>query len=104
MRNTMAWTAAVHGWNAATSADGRARCRRECVAMVDAELANAHDLLSLWQRSTRELFPVSRTGESLHIYGENFGDLLMKKIALMERHRDDEPRVDEKYMWRRKED
>jgi hypothetical protein len=103
MRNTMAWTAAVHGYCGAASAEERARSRQECVAMVDAEIANARGLLSLWERSSRHLFPVSGTGETLHIYGENFGELLRKKIALMERHREDAPRVDREYMWRRKE-
>ncbi len=103
MRNTMAWTSAVHGYGGAATSDERARCRRESVAMVDAECANARDLLALWERSPRHLFPVSGTAESLHIYGENFGELLRKKIALMERHREDEPRVDGRYMWRRKE-
>lgn len=103
MRNTMAWTAAVHGYCGAGTADDRARCRRECVAMVDAECANARDLLLLWERSPRHLFPVSGIGETLHIYGRNFGTLLRKKIALMERHREDEPRVDGRYMWRRKD-
>ncbi|MBF8297220.1 MAG: hypothetical protein HW389_3765, partial [Bacteroidetes bacterium] len=31
---------------------------------------------------------------------ENFGELLKKKIELMERHRDDEPYIDPNYMWR----
>jgi hypothetical protein len=102
MRNTMAWTAAVHGYSGESTAEERDRCRKECVAMVDAELRNARDLLALWERSERQLFPVSAVAESLHIYGKNFGDLLRKKIALMERHRGDEPRVDDRYMWRRK--
>lgn len=104
MRNTMAWTAAVHGYQQAKTTDERVRCRQECVAMVDAELRNARALLTLWEGSGRHLFPVSAVGESLHIYGSNFGELVQRKIALMERHREDEPSVDEKYMWRRKTD
>jgi hypothetical protein len=46
--------------------------------------------------------PVSSLGESLHLYGENFGDLLGHKIALMERHAHDEPYIDPQYMWRMK--
>jgi len=44
--------------------------------------------------------PVSTLGESMHIYGDNFGELLEKKIDLMERHRNDEPYIDPAYMWR----
>ena len=68
--------------------------------MVDAELANAKRLLALWRGSDVQFMPVSTLGESMHIYGENFGELLEKKIDLMERHRNDEPYVDPAYMWR----
>jgi hypothetical protein len=101
MRNTMAWTEAVHGYMEAATPGEREHCRHLCRAMVDDELENARDLLSLWKRTDRDLFPVSVCGETLHIYGDNFGDLLAQKIALMERHRDDEPGVDKDYMWRK---
>ena len=68
--------------------------------MVDHEVKNTRRLLRLWEDSDVQFMPVSRTGESLHIYGRNFGDLLQKKIALMEQHKMDTPRVDPEYMWR----
>ncbi|MBP1656482.1 MAG: hypothetical protein H6Q31_1083 [Bacteroidetes bacterium] len=101
MRNTMAWTEAVHGYTETATPGERERCRHLCKAMVENELDNARDLLALWKRSQRDLFPVSVCGETLHIYGDNFGDLLEQKIALMERHTNDEPRVDNDYMWRK---
>ena len=101
MRNTMAWTEAVHGYREAATTGEQERCRCLCSAMVEDELDNARDLLALWKRTTRDLFAVSVCGETLHIYGDNFGDLVERKIALMEQHRDDEPGVDNDYMWRK---
>jgi hypothetical protein len=68
--------------------------------MVESELVNARELLLLWRESRVDFTPISESGESLHIYGRNFGEHLEKKIALMERHRDDEPMIDPDYMWR----
>jgi hypothetical protein len=49
-----------------------------------------------------DFIPISKSGDSLHLYGLDFGDLLKKKLALTERHKDDEPFIDPKYMWRMK--
>jgi hypothetical protein len=100
MRNTMAWTEAVHGYLQAATEEHKKRSRALCREMVESELHNTKDLLSLWIRTRHDVIPVSEVGETLHIYGDNLGELLEKKISLMEQHRDDEPRVDEGYMWR----
>ena len=68
--------------------------------MVENELENARNLLKLWSESKVDWMPVSRARESLHIYAENFGEHLHRKIALMERHIDNEPFIDPDYMWR----
>jgi hypothetical protein len=100
MRNSVAWTESVHGYVEATTEDGKRKYRDLCRTMVDHELHNAQRLLHLWEESDVPFMPVSRTGESLHIYGRNFGELLKQKIKLMEQHRLDEPRIDPDYMWR----
>ena len=78
------------------------RYRSLCRAMVTTELENAKNLLNLWNESDVAWMPVSRTGESLHLYGENFGDHVRRKIALMQQHIDDEPYIDKEFMWRMK--
>ena len=100
LRNLCAWTAAVHGYLAAATGAERESRRAECRAMAARETANARALLGLWRRSRRAFMPVDRAGETLHSYGENFGELLERKIRLMELHPDDEPRIDPSYMWR----
>jgi hypothetical protein len=100
MRNTLAWTEAVHGYLQAKGAEEKAAFRAKCRAMVDCETANARELLDLCRSSRAEVIPVWQEGETLHLYGSNFARLLERKIALMVRHADDEPRVDPGYMWR----
>jgi hypothetical protein len=100
MRNTLAWTESVHGYCQSATAGEKGRFRDLCRDMVERELENARELLLLWQESRVDFMPVSAREESLHIYGGNFGEHMKRKIALMERHRDDEPNVDPNYMWR----
>ena len=100
LRNMCAWTAGVHGYCGAPTGEERGLRRRECRAMAARELANARALLALWRRSRRAFMPVDLSGETLHSYGGNFGELLEKKIRLMELHPDDEPRIDPSFMWR----
>ena len=58
-------------------------------------------LLHLWRTSTVLCSCRSRgAGKRCTCYGDNFGELLEQKIALMERHMDDEPHIDPGYMWR----
>ncbi|MEX1140560.1 MAG: hypothetical protein WEF53_14555 [Bacteroidota bacterium] len=102
MQNLTAWVEGVHGSLQARNPREKEHFKKIVRAMVDSEIANARDLLALWDISPVDFIPVSQTGESLHMYGRNFGDLLKRKIALMEQHRSDEPFVDPGYMWRMK--
>lgn len=104
MRNSVAWTEAVHGYCAAEAHDKRQLFRSQSRAMVLSELENARELLALWNQSGADWMPVSEADESLHIYAENFGDHLEHKIMLMERHMNDEPSIDPNYMWRMKQE
>jgi hypothetical protein len=100
LRNTAAWVAGVHGYIEAKDAAERARRREAVRAMVDDEIANARDLAALFESSATRFMPVDPTGETFNMYGRNLPELIKKKIALMEKHRDDEPRIDPDFMWR----
>jgi hypothetical protein len=100
MRNSVAWTESVHGFMESQADEQRSYYRALCRSMVSSELENARNLLKLWNERTVDWMPVSATSESLHIYGENFGEQVMRKIKLMEKHIDDEPYIDPDYMWR----
>jgi len=43
---------------------------------------------------------VSDVSETSFIYGENFGDLLRRKLELTEQYRDRAPRIDRDILWR----
>jgi hypothetical protein len=92
----------VHGYLEAQSVSEKEQYRSLCRAMITSELENAKNLLNLWNESDVDWMPVSQMGESLHIYGENFGDHVRRKIALMQQHIDDEPYIDKEFMWRMK--
>jgi hypothetical protein len=100
LRNTAAWVAGVHGYIEAKDPAEKARRRESVRAMIDDEVRNARDLAGLFESSTTRFMPVDPTGETFNMYGRNLPDLIKKKIALMEKHRDDEPRIDPDFMWR----
>lgn len=99
-RNTCAWVAGVHGYLHAETTEEQADCRACVRDMAASELANARDLLDLWESSTTEFMLVSEIGETGFIYGENFGDLLRRKIRLTEEYGDHEPCIDQDIIWR----
>jgi hypothetical protein len=68
--------------------------------MLRDETENTKALLELWKRSHTQFMPLSTVGETWSAYGDNFGKLLERKIALMEAHRNDLPFVDGNFMWR----
>ena len=100
MRNSVAWTESVHGAMEARTQSEKHAFQQMCRDMVANELQNANNLLKLWKESKVDWVPISSIGESLHMYGENFGDHLQRKIKLMAEHIDDEPYIDPNYMWR----
>ncbi len=100
-RNCAAWVAGVHGYLQATSEEQKAKYRRLVREMMLDETANTQELLELWETSTTEWMPVSRFGESMFLYDENFGRHLRTKLRLMEKHLEDEPYIDPDFMWKK---
>lgn len=99
MRNTAAWIETVHGYREARTSKEERQYRVKVWEVVVNELQNAKALLRLWEESTTALMPVSTVGETLHIYAENFGELVRRKVELMRKHMNDEPYIDPNYMW-----
>jgi hypothetical protein len=100
LRNMLAWTVSVHGYILSGTTEEKERCRSLCREMVASETENARSLLALWRQSEVEFMPVAVSGETLHSYATNFGELLENKIRLMELHAGDEPHIDPDFMWR----
>ncbi len=100
LRNAAAWIEDVHGFLGARTAGGKSKYLKDLQAMIDNEIVNAKDMIRLWRESRSVYMMVAEIGETPFIYGENFPDLLEMKIALMETHRTDLPRIDPDYMFR----
>lgn len=99
MRNICAWIAGVHGYIEAQN-DAERQHRQQIVNdMVAREMKNTQQLLDLWQSSQIDFMPIQTYGESVHNYGLNLGDLLQKKIALMEKYGHLTPRIDPNFKF-----
>jgi len=99
-RNVAAWVGSVYGWLEAATPDKRARHRSVLDEAIGREIANSHRLIGLLGAGI-EFMATTDLGESPLIHGRNLGDLLTRRIALMERHRQDEPFIDHDYMFRK---
>ncbi len=99
-RNVTAWVAGVHGYLESTDLKVRQECRALLKKMVLDEIENTKDLLNLWETSRTNWMIVSEVGETTFIYYKNMGELMKKKIALMQGHENDEPYVDPDFQWR----
>lgn len=99
-RSTAMWVAGVYGYLAAADAQTKENCRTYLRKMMTAEMQFAKDLLQLWETSNINWMVVSKVAETSYIYGENIGELIRKKIALMEKYGDVEPYIDPNFMWR----
>jgi hypothetical protein len=99
-RNTAAWVYGVHTWLRCDQPEVKEEMRRLLAEMVRREIANARDLLALWNASPVRFMAVSALGETPFIHGANFPELLRRKIDLMERYGDRDPHIDPDFMWR----
>ena len=100
LRNTAAWVAGVHGYIEAKDPSEKERRLTMVRAMVDNEVGNARALAALFEASKTRFMPVDPMGETFNMYGTNLPELIRRKVALMEKHRNDEPRIDPNFMWR----
>jgi hypothetical protein len=98
-RNLAAWVASVYGWLEATDDAGKARHRVALADAIEREMDNSLRLLALL-RSPVEFMATTDLGESPLIHGRNLAALLTTRLALMERHKNDDPFIDHDYMMR----
>ena len=100
LRNTAVWIYAIHEYLDSQDVALRKNCRCLLGEMIDREIENSKEMIELWRESPIEWIIISGSVETPFIHGDNFGDLLERKIALMEKHKNDEPRIDPDYMFR----
>ena len=100
LRSISAWISGVHGYLKAEAVSDKQKRLKMVREMVASEMQNTRNLLRLWETSNVDFMPINSFGETMHDYGLNFGELLKKKIALMEKYGDRAPYIDPNYMWR----
>lgn len=99
-RNVAAWIAGVYGYMEATNEKSRKKEKEFILCMIEKEIRNSHELIDLLE-SGIEFMAMTDIGETQLVYGDNLKDLLLKRIQLMEKHKNDEPYIDHNYMERK---
>lgn len=99
-RNTTAWVYAVNGYMDNDNLAHKTQMMAILQDMIDRDIANTHELIDLWENSTTETLMISDKGETSFIYGDNFGELLRKKLVLIDKYRHVEPFIDRDILWR----
>ena len=99
LRSTAAWVYGVHTYVDSADPEEKRRMQQLLGEMIDREIRNTEDLLTLWETSPVEWMIVSDSVETPFIYAENLPKLLVRKIDLMQKYRDFEPYIDPDYMF-----
>ena len=99
-RNVTAWVAGVHGYMESKDEAFRKKCRALLKEMVLDEIENTKEMIRLWETSATNWLIISDVGETTFVYYKNLGELMKKKVALMQGHENDEPYVDPNFQWR----
>jgi len=100
LRNTAVWIYAVHEYMDTQEVALKKNCRVLLDKMMEREIKNCKEMLQVWRESPIEWIIISGSVETPFIHGKNFGDLLERKIDLIEKHKNDEPHIDPNYMFR----
>ena len=100
LRNLAMWIAGVHGYVDAKEPAVKQTKQAMVKEMMADEIANTKALLKLFRESQVDFMPLSDISETMYDYcSKNFAELLEKKIALMEKHKNDVPHINPNFMW-----
>ncbi|MBD3385340.1 hypothetical protein GF407_10495 [candidate division KSB1 bacterium] len=99
LENTCKWIVGVHGYMQAETKEVKNRHAEMIRDMMRDEIDNCRELKTLYTSSSVPFTPISAIGENWYTYGENLDQLLQKKIDLMKAHMEDEPFIEDDFMW-----
>jgi len=100
LRNLAVWIACVHGYIDAKDPAVKQAKQAMLKEMMTDEIANVKALLKLFQESKVDFMPLSDVSETMYDYcSKNLAELLQKKIALMEKHKNDTPYINPNFIW-----
>jgi len=98
-RCVAAWVAGVYNYLGTDDAAVKKTWRAYLDDAMDQEIANAQELLALWEAGRTTFMVCSEVGETAYIYGQEFGSQVKRKIELMQQYRHVEPRIDQDILW-----
>lgn len=104
LRATAQWVYAVHTYLESDDEEERSRLRTVLDDMIAREIRNCRAFKELWETTDVEWMIVSGSVETPFIYAENLGELLDRKIQLMQEYGACGPRIDPEYMFQVVED
>ncbi|MFC2084720.1 hypothetical protein ACFLS9_06660 [Bacteroidota bacterium] len=96
-RNVAAWITGVHGYLNTEDQSEKERNRKILFNMIEKEINNSKELIKLLNTNI-EFMAMTAQDETKLVYGSNLKELLIKRIDLMERHKNDEPYIDPEYI------
>jgi hypothetical protein len=100
LRNTALWVYAVHTFIRSRNRKVRERMQGLLNDMVEREIRNCRTLKELWETTSVEWMVVSGSEETPFIYAQNLGDLLDRKVVLMQKYGRYDPCIDPDFMFR----
>ncbi|MBD3414140.1 MAG: hypothetical protein GF421_06900 [Candidatus Aminicenantes bacterium] len=104
LRNTAVWIYAVHEYLDSGQKSKQSKAKRLLSHMMDREIQNSQNLIEIWEQAPIDWMIVSKNKQTPFIYGNNFPDLMKKRIQLMEKYRHFEPFIDRNFMYKIKND
>lgn len=96
-RNVAAWVTGVYGYIEAKTNSDKEKYKTWVKSLILMELDNTEELLKLFDEGI-EFMAITDQGETPLIYGENITGNLKKRIELMKKHINDNPRIDMNYI------
>ncbi len=100
LRSTAVWIYGVYEYMENEEPAKRTRVKKFLGDMIEREIENSRCLIEIWEKAPIDWMIVSKNEETPFIYGENFPDLMKKRIKLMHKYRNREPFIDQKFMFR----
>lgn len=99
MRSIAVWVDSVYGFMNAAEPSEKLKFKTAMQSMMELEISNSEEVISLFQTGL-EFIALTDQGETPLMYGINLPELLVKRIALMKEHFNDDPCIDQNYIER----
>ncbi len=98
-RNIAVWVDSVYGFMNASDSTDKLKYKSAMQEMMKLEIANSEEVIELF-KSGLEFIALTDKGETPLMYGINLPELMVRRIAMMKAHLDDDPFIDHNFIER----